>query len=385
MTPAGRHTSVRGWTVLATAVVVGLLAIGGCSVTRTGSIFAPRPSAQGPIQAVPQDNSSTGPNQSADAQSIADKVDPAVVDVNTVIDSSGQQAQAAGTGMIVTSSGEVLTNHHVVAGASRIQVTVQGRSNSYAATLIGEDLSADVALLQIHNVSGLPTVSLADSSNLTVGQAVIAIGNALGQGGTPNVTQGTITALGQSITASDGNGTSEQLTGLIQSNAPISRGDSGGPLVNTAGQVVGMITAGSAGGFRQVASRVGFAVPSNTALDVVNQIRSGHPSSSSVVIGQAGFLGVGASDLDPATASRLGLSVSAGALVQSVVSGSPAAQAGIPQNAVIVAINGHTVTSTADLGVAIHTHKPGERIQVTWVDRNGRHTATVTLMSGPTA
>jgi len=385
MTPAGRHTSVRGWTVLATAVVVGLLAISGCSVTRTGSIFAPRPSAQSPIQAVPQDNSSTGPNQSVDAQSIADKVDPAVVDVNTVIDSSGQQAQAAGTGMIVTSSGEVLTNHHVVAGASRIQVTVQGRSNSYAATLIGEDLSADVALLQIHNVSGLPTVSLADSSNLTVGQTVIAIGNALGQGGTPNVTQGTITALGQSITASDGNGTSEQLTGLIQSNAPISRGDSGGPLVNTAGQVVGMITAGSAGGFRQASSRVGFAVPSNTALDVVNQIRSGHPSSSSVVIGQAGFLGVGASDLDPVTVSRLGLSASAGALVQSVVSGSPAAQAGIPQNAVIVAINGHTVTSTADLGVAIHTHKPGERIQVTWVDRNGRHTATVTLMSGPTA
>jgi len=385
MRPAGRHTSVRGWTVLATAVVVALLAISGCSVTRTGSIFAPRPSAQSPIQAVPQDNSSTGANQSVDAQSIANKVDPAVVDVNTVIDSSGQQAQAAGTGMIVTSSGEVLTNHHVVAGASKIQVTVQGRSNSYAATLIGEDLSADVALLQIHNVSGLPTVSLADSSNLTVGQTVIAIGNALGQGGTPNVTQGTITALGQSITASDGNGTSEQLTGLIQSNAPISRGDSGGPLVNTAGQVVGMITAGSAGGFRQASSRVGFAVPSNTALDVVNQIRSGHPSSSSVVIGQAGFLGVGASDLDPVTVSRLGLSVSAGALVQSVVSGSPAAQAGIPQNAVIVAINGHTVTSTADLGVAIHTHKPGERIQVTWVDRNGRHTATVTLMSGPTA
>ena len=385
MRPAGRHTSVRGWTVLATAVVVALLAISGCSVTRTGSIFAPRPSAQSPIQAVPQDNSSTGANQSVDAQSIANKVDPAVVDVNTVIDSSGQQAQAAGTGMIVTSSGEVLTNHHVVAGASKIQVTVQGRSNSYAATMIGEDLSADVALLQIHNVSGLPTVSLADSSNLTVGQTVIAIGNALGQGGTPNVTQGTITALGQSITASDGNGTSEQLTGLIQSNAPISRGDSGGPLVNTAGQVVGMITAGSAGGFRQASSRVGFAVPSNTALDVVNQIRSGHPSSSSVVIGQAGFLGVGASDLDPVTVSRLGLSVSAGALVQSVVSGSPAAQAGIPQNAVIVAINGHTVTSTADLGVAIHTHKPGERIQVTWVDRNGRHTATVTLMSGPTA
>lgn len=384
--PASGRTSVRSWTVIAAAAVIGLLAVTGCSVSRTGSIFAPRSTAQSPIHSVPQDSSSTGQsNQSVDAQSVASKVIPAVVDVNTVIDSSGQQAQAAGTGMIVTSSGEVLTNHHVVSGASSISVTIQGRSNTYTASLIGEDLSADVALLQLHGVTGLPTVTLADSSNLSVGEAVVAIGNALGQGGTPNVTQGTITALDQSITASDGSGSSEQLTGLIQSNAPISRGDSGGPLVNSAAQVVGMITAGSSGGFRQVSSRVGFAVPSNTALDIINQIRSGHPTSSSIVLGQAGYLGIGATDLDAVTASRLGLNVSAGALVQSVVSGSPAAQAGIPQYAVITAINGHSISSTSELGVAIHTHKPGERIQVTWVDRNGRHTTTVTLMSGPTA
>ena len=385
MNTVGGSAFRRGWSVLAAAVMVGLLLVSACSVTRSGSIFAPRPSAQSPIHAVPQDSSSTGQaNQSFDSQAVANKVIPAVVDINTVIGSAGQQAQAAGTGMLVTSSGEVLTNRHVVQGATSIQVTIQGRSSPYTATVVGEDLAADVALLQIHGVSGLPTVTVADSSALTVGQAVVAIGNALGQGGAPNVTQGTITALNQSITASDGSGSSEQLTGLIQSDASISPGDSGGPLVNRAGQVVGMITAGSVGRFRQATSRVGFAIPSNTAVDIVNQIRSGKETST-IIIGPTGYLGVSATDLDAATASRLGLSVSVGALVQSVVSGSPAAQAGIARNAVITAVNGRTVTSTTDLGLAIHVHKPGQQIQVTWIDQNGRHTATVSLMSGPPA
>jgi len=385
MNTVGGSAFRRGWSVLAAAVMVGLLLVTACSVTRSGSIFAPRPSAQSPIHAVPQDSSSTGQaNQSFDSQAVANKVIPAVVDINTVIGSAGQQAQAAGTGMLVTSSGEVLTNRHVVQGATSIQVTIQGRSSPYTATVVGEDLAADVALLQIHGVSGLPTVTVADSSALTVGQAVVAIGNALGQGGAPNVTQGTITALNQSITASDGSGSSEQLTGLIQSDASISPGDSGGPLVNRAGQVVGMITAGSVGRFRQATSRVGFAIPSNTAVDIVNQIRSGKETST-IIIGPTGYLGVSATDLDAATASRLGLSVSVGALVQSVVSGSPAAQAGIARNAVITAVNGRTVTSTTDLGLAIHVHKPGQQIQVTWIDQNGRHTATVSLMSGPPA
>ena len=385
MNTAGGVASRRGWSVLAAAVMVGLLLVSACSVTRGGTIFAPRPSAQSPIHTVPQDSSSTGQgNQSFDVQAVANKVVPAVVDINTVIGSAGQQAQAAGTGMLVTSSGQVLTNRHVVQGATSIQVTIQGRSNAYTATVVGEDLSADVALLQVHGVSGLPTVTLADSSAVTVGQAVVAIGNALGQGGAPNVTQGTVTALNQSITASDGNGSSEQLTGLIQSDASISPGDSGGPMVNAAGQVVGMITAGSVGRFRQASSRVGFAIPSNAALDIVNQIRSGKETST-IIIGQTGYLGVSATDLDAVTASRLGLSVNVGALVQSVVSGSPAAQAGIGRYAVITAVNGRPVTSTNDLGLAIHTHKPGQQIQVTWVDQNGRHTATVSLMSGPPA
>lgn len=383
MNPAGERVSGRGWIVVATSAIVGLLLISGCSfnLSRTG-VLSPRTGPEGPIQAAPLQGSSS---RNLSVQAIADKVDPGVVDVNTVIDSQGQGFQAAGTGMIVTSSGEVLTNHHVVEGASSIQVNIQGHSHSYNATVIGVDPPADVALLQIQGVSGLPTVTLADSSALTVGQSVVAIGNALGRGGTPTATQGTITALDQSITASDNSGNSEQLTGLIQSNASISPGDSGGPLVNTAGQVVGMITAGSSGrGFRQAASRVGFAVPSSTALDVVNQIRAGN-AGSNIILGKAGYLGVGAQDLTAAMASRLGLNVSSGALVQNVVSGSPAAQAGITQGSVITAINGHRITSTSELGLAIHVHKPGQQIQVTWVDQRGSHTTTVTLMSGPVA
>ncbi len=393
MNPAVESAARRGGLVVTAASIVGLLLISGCSVSisRTGVLGHARgggaaaggvANAEAPLQADPLQGSST---QSLNLQEIANTVDPAVVDINTVLDSQGQQAQAAGTGMILTSSGEVLTNHHVVEGASSIQVTIQGRTNSYDATVIGVAPLSDVALIQIQGASSLPTVTLADSSGLAVGQAVVALGNALGRGGTPSETQGMITALNQSITATDNSGNSENLTGLIQSNAPISPGDSGGPLVNGAGQVVGMVTAGSAGRFRQAAaSRVGFAIPSSAALEVVNQIRSGQ-GGPNIILGRAGFLGVGAQDLNPQTASRLGLNVSSGALIQNVVSGSPAAQAGISPGSVITAINGQTITSTNEMGLAIHVHKPGTQIKVTWVDQRGSHTATVTLMSGPVA
>lgn len=375
----------RRWAV-AVAVLAGLLLLGGSAgigwEVVSGVIARSTVTAKSPIRAVPQVNLPAG--QELDVQAVANKVAPAVVDINTVIQASGGSGQGAGTGMLLTSSGQVLTNHHVVQGSTSIKVSIEGRSGSYSARVLGVDTSADVALLQIDGVSGLPTVTLADSSDLTTGQQVIAIGNAFGQGGSPTATSGTITGLNRSITASAGRGSSEELTGLIQSDAPISPGDSGGPLVNTSGQVVGMITAGSAGRFRQATSTVGFAVPSNTALDSVNQIRAGR-ASSTVIIGEAGYLGVRVSDLDVATAARLGLSVTSGALVGDVVAGSPAAQAGISQNAVITAINGAAIASAKALGPAIQTHKPGQRISVTWVDQTGTHSATVSLMSGPAA
>jgi S1-C subfamily serine protease len=320
---------------------------------------------------------------SLDVQAIADRVEPAVVDINTEIQGSlGQIGRGAGTGMLLTSSGEVLTNNHVIEGATKIEVSITGRSGTYVATVVGADIKDDVALLQVQGVSGLPTVTLADSSDLVLGQEVVAIGNALGQGGSPSVTEGTVSALDRSITVGDGQGDAEHLTGLIQMDAPIQPGDSGGPLVNSSARVVGMITAAARGNFGESPSNVGFAIPSNDALGIVGQIRSGDESPN-IIIGPAGFLGVGVQDLDSETAARLGLNVTSGALVLSVRPGAPAESAGITQQSVITAIDGQRVSSADGLGTAIRRHDPGEQIQVTWVDRSGTHSATVRLITGP--
>jgi S1-C subfamily serine protease len=299
-----------------------------------------------------------------------------VVDINTEV----QGGAAAGTGLILTSSGEVLTNNHVISGATNITVTLTSNSRIYHANVVGSDPAADVALIQLQGASGLPTVTIADSSTLSVGQAVVAIGNALGRGGAPSVTTGSITALDQTITASDGNGPGEQLSGLIESDAPISPGDSGGALVNTSGQVIGMITAGQSQGFRRrAATTVGYAITSTAAIAVVNQIRSGAPSTTIVPGSSTAYLGVQVRNLDAATASRLGLPDTAGALVIGVVAGSPAAGLGIAPDAVITGLDGKAVASADGLGPLIRAHKSGDTVRVTWIDGSGTHTRSTTL------
>jgi S1-C subfamily serine protease len=391
--PAHRRHRGLLWSGLAMVAAAALLAGSGAAIGVIDQRAQPggRAQVQAPIRLVPQDPGRTGQGSgstaSGSAQAIAARVEPAIVDINTVIQGIGQSGQAAGTGMVLTSGGEVLTNNHVVQGATSISVTVAGRSGTYDAKVVGTDPTDDVALIQLRGASGLPTVTLADSSTLTVGQHVVAIGNAFGQGGAPSVTEGSITALDQSITASDGPGSanSEQLNGMIQTDASISPGDSGGALVNDSGQVVGMITAGQTRGFRrQASSSVGFAIPAASAADVVDQIRSGS-SNPNILIGQTAYLGVSVTDLDPQTASRLGLSVSAGALVVGVVAGGPADGLGIKGNSVITSVGGRAVTSAATLGPAIHAHKPGQKVQVTWVDASGTHTGTVMLVAGPAA
>src|SRR5437868_2125708 len=314
-------------------------------------------------------------NGSSSAAAVAAKVDPAIVDINTTIGSSA----AAGTGMIVSSTGEILTNNHVVNGSTSISVVVQGRSQTYTAHLVGVDVSQDVAVIQIDgNVSGLPTVKFANSSSIQVGDTVIAIGNALGQGGTPPANQGHVTALDQTITASEGGGASETLNGMIESDALIYEGDSGGALVNSAGQVIGMITAGQAQGFRSSASNVGYAIASNTAVSIVNRICA-HETAADLTYGQVGYLGVSVQSLDAATAQQLGLSITSGALVASVQPGAPAASAGLTRNSVITVFGGKTITNADELGTAIRSHSPGDRVSVTWVNASGSHSATVTL------
>jgi S1-C subfamily serine protease len=312
--------------------------------------------------------------QSNNTDAIAAKINPAIVDVNTTIGSG----QAAGSGMIIGSNGEIVTNNHVVSGSTSITVTVQGRADDYTAHVVGVDISADVAVIQIdQSVSGLPTVTFANSSSLQVGDTVVAIGNALGRGGAPHATQGQVTALDQTITASEGQGSSETLDGMIESDAVIYPGDSGGALVNTSSQVVGMITAGEAQGFR-AASGTGYAITANNAVAIANRIRA-HETASDLTYGQVGFLGVSVQTLDQATASRLGLKVSSGALVTSVQSDSPADNGGITRGSVITRVGGSAVTSADSLGTAIRAHKPGESILVTFVNSSGSHTANVSL------
>jgi S1-C subfamily serine protease len=313
-------------------------------------------------QVTPGTGSSNG---SVSAEAAAARVIPAIVDINTTLGNG----QAAGTGMLISPTGEILTNNHVVSGSTSITVNVQGRSQDYTAHVVGVDVSQDIAVIQIdQSVSGLPTVTFANSSSVQVGDTVFAIGNALGRGGTPPATSGHVTALDQTITASEGRQSSETLNGMIQSDALIYQGDSGGALVNTAGQVIGMITAGEAQGFRSAASDVGYAISSNTAVGVANRIRA-HQQASDLTYGQVGYLGVSIQE-----------SATGAALVVGVLDGSPAASAGISVGSTINSVGGTTIDSADSLGTAIKSHRPGDRVSVTWTASNGaRHDATVTL------
>jgi S1-C subfamily serine protease len=396
-TPAPRPTWGR-WLAVGTIVATILAAGGGIGIGFTMSQYLhsthanqsaalPKvnepPTSTAPITPVNPINPRPAQNGTLNAQAIAAKVDPAIVDINTVVQTSSGSGAAAGTGMIITSSGEVLTNNHVVDGSTSITVTISGHPGTYTAHVIGVSPTADVALIQIEGVSGLPTVTLADSSSVKPGDPVVAIGNALGAGGAPSVTQGQVNAIDQTITASEGNGRSEVLSGMIQEDASIQPGDSGGALVNSSGQVIGMITAGEAQGFRSSSSTVGYAISTNSALAVVNQIRSGQPTAG-VFIGPVGYMGVSIRDLTPAIAAQNGISSTSGPLVWAVQAGSPAEQAGITRLSVITAVGGTAVDSSATLGDALHAYKPGASVAVTWVDQNGgSHTKNVILTTGP--
>ena len=365
--------------VVLVAVVAAAAGAGiGWSLARavnTHQIAQSTTQSPAPVTPITPVTPGTGSSNGASASAIAAKVSPAIVDINTVLGSG----QAAGSGMIISPTGEILTNNHVVAGSSSITVTVEGRSNNFSAHVVGVNISQDVAVIQIdQSVSGLPTVTFADSSSLQVGDTVVTLGNALGQGGAAHVTQGQVTALNQTITASEGAGSSETLSGMIQSDAVIYQGDSGGALVNTSSQVVGMITAGEAQGFRSAASDTGYAIASNTAIGIVNRIRA-HEQSADLTYRMLGFLGVSVQTLDQAGAAQLGLKVSSGALVTTVSPGSPAASTSISRGSVITKVGDSAVTSADTLGTAVKSHNPGDTVSISWVNSSGTHSANVTL------
>ena len=341
---------------------------------------------------------SSGGAGPSDTNAIADKVDPGLVDINTTL--GYRQEQAAGTGIVLSSNGVVLTNNHVIDGATSISVTDVGNHKTYTASVVGYDRTGDIAVLQLHNASGLQTANLGSSSDVSVGQDVVGVGNAGGTGGTPSAAGGTVTALNQSITASDqGDGTSEQLRGLIETNADIQPGDSGGALVNTSGQVIGVDTAASAGFSFQSSGNQGYAIPINTALSIARSIEAGN-GSSTIHIGATAFLGVevsptGASSGDNGGAGgfgglfggntgNTGGSSTTGAAVAGTVTNGPAQEAGLAQGDTITSLGGKTINSPNDLTNAMGIYHPGDKVQVGWSDANGQnHTATVQLTSGP--
>ena len=299
----------------------------------------------------------------------AGRADTGIVDITTNLAYEG--GAAAGTGMVLTPSGEVLTNNHVIRGATAIRVKDPSTGKVYSATVVGYDLSADVAVLQLKNASGLATVSVGDSSKVAVGDAVTALGNAGGAGGAPIAASGTVTGLGRSITATDG-GTSERLTGLIETNAGVQPGDSGGPLVDASGDVIGMDTAASEGFAFQSGSDA-YAIPIDKAVAIAKEIEAGH--SATAHIGKTAFLGI---EVAPGTY------FTRGAVVAGVIQSSPASRVGLAYGDVIVAVNNHTVASPTTLTALLQKQSPGKKVQIRWIDQFGTsHTAQVTLASGP--
>jgi S1-C subfamily serine protease len=312
---------------------------------------------------------------SLNAASIAAKVDPGLVDVNVVL--AYQEESGAGTGIVLTSTGEVLTNNHVVDGATSISVTDIGNGRTYAATVVGTDASGDIAVIQLKNASGLATADLGDSATLKTGEPVLAIGNAGGLGGTPSTAAGAVVALNQPITATDDSGAnSEHLTGLVETDDPIEPGDSGGPLVNSSGQVLAIDTAGSSTSrFASTAPTQSYAIPIDTALTIAGQIENGQ-SSATIRIGAPGILGV--------EVEESGESAEPGAVIAAVIVGSPAASAGLEEGDVIVSLNGEAVDSPSVLSNLMSGRHPGDRVTVGFDDGSGQlHTVTVTLASGP--
>ena len=285
-----------------------------------------------------------------------------------------QGGQAAGTGMVLTSSGEILTNNHVIRGATDIKVVVPNTGQSYTAQVVGYDVSHDVALLRASGASNLKTISQGDSGSVNPGQSVQAVGNAGGTGRL-SFASGTVTSVDRAITVGDDQGGSESLSGLIETNAAVRPGDSGGPLLNASGQVIGMDTAASVGNqVAQTTANDGYAIPINTAMAIARQIESGN-GSGTVHVGGTAFLGV------ESTANSYSGS---GAVISAVVPGSAAEAAGLSPGDLILSVGGHTISSPDELSQVVLTQKPGASVSAVYLDQAGAtQTTNLTLASGP--
>jgi len=329
------------------------------------------PASSAPVIAPGQ--GSSAPGAPPNALALARSIDPALVDIDTLLSYEG--VQGAGTGIVLRQNGEVLTNNHVIEGATSISVTDVGNHKTYDATVVGYDHTDDVAVLQLSGASHLRTASIGDSATVKPGDGVVAVGNAEGVGGTPSFAAGSVTATNQTITAQDPfNGSSEQLFGLIEANTAIVPGYSGGAMVNRAGRVIGMVTAGSEGSSIQGAGTTGYAIPIDAALAIAARIEADAPSAT-VHVGPTPFLGVLVST--PSTGGP-------GAQIVEVFPGGPAATAGLVSGEIITGLDAHTITTPGALTDALLEESPGTTVTVDFLDPSGTtHAVKVLLGSGP--
>jgi putative serine protease PepD len=302
-----------------------------------------------------------------DIGSILAKVQPSVVAIETSEETSQGVFSGAGSGIVLTADGLVLTNAHVVSGLGKITVVLSD-GKKHDAGLVGSSPADDIAVVKVNGVSGLVPADLGSSAALQVGEEVIAIGNALNLGGDPTVTRGIVSAKDRDLSAQG-----ESLQGLIQTDAAINPGNSGGPLVNSAGQVVGMNTAIVAD-----AQNLGFSIAIDHAKPIIQDLETG---KGAVTPDQA-FLGVSTTDVNGLTAaqrSQFSVKVDKGALVTEVVPHSGADTGGVQVGDVITGVDGKDIGAAADVRTAIIKHKPSDKVKVT-VNRNGTdRTLDVTL------
>src|SRR5580692_1433488 len=433
MPPRPPRRRVGALSYLLVALAAGALGAGSVVAlyhpAASTSVASPQPSSSAPARPLPSSAvplpSSSSPSISAGEQAVVNKVAPGLVIINTTLQYKSEQAAA--TGMVITPDGLVLTNNHVIEGSTSITART-ANGHRYQAKVIGYDVTGDIALIQLQGASGLKTVPIGNSSATKTGDSVVAMGNAEGGNAIVPVT-GQVTALNQTVTAGDQGGTitQETLHNMIQTNADIVSGDSGGPLANSAGQVIGMDTAGNDGGFAVQQNTSGYAIPIQNALAVVAQIRQGQ-ASSTVTIGYPPFMGVyigQGSNSDPQAQAELQnggngfggngfggngfggngngngnqncytsdqnlvapaniANVNSGTLILGTICGGPAMAAGMTAGSVITAVNGQAIGSPDSLTGVVSKFKPGTTINVTWVSPSGhRSTSSIKLSAGP--
>jgi serine protease Do len=316
----------------------------------------------------------------ASVETVVRRVLPAVVNVTTdIVGPTGQAGEGVGTGFVVRSDGIVVTNCHVVEGASKITVSSSAdKPTKYDAHVIGGDCSHDLAVLKVDG-SNLPTVALGNSAALQLGQPVVALGYALALEGGPTVTTGVVSSLTRTIKVQDQNcpesackNGSRTYTDVVQTDAAINPGNSGGPLVNMQGEVVGINTAGD-----NQAQNIGFAIAIDSTKSTISQAESSP-------LAPTGYMGVLTQSVTSDLALQFNLAVDKGAYIISTNAGGPAEKAGIQSGDVIVSVDGKAVVDSESLGKILANYKPNDQVSVEVMGKDGNlRTVNVTLGTRP--